>query len=76
MYYNPFFQRIDEDKLFNLFSLYGNIVRIKLLRNKPDHALIQMGDGLQAELAVNFLKVRLVYIFQICILKFISLNCD
>lgn len=76
MYYNPLFQRIDEDKLFNLFSLYGNIVRIKLLRNKPDHALIQMGDGLQAELAVNFLKVGFVYIFQICILKFISLNCD
>lgn len=51
---NP--DRIDEDKLFNLFSLYGNIVRIKLLRNKPDHALIQMGDGFQAELAVHFLK--------------------
>ncbi|XP_010533406.1 PREDICTED: polypyrimidine tract-binding protein homolog 3 isoform X5 [Tarenaya hassleriana] len=49
-------QRIDEDKLFNLFSLYGNIVRIKLLRNKPDHALVQMGDGFQAELAVHFLK--------------------
>ncbi|KAK7364523.1 hypothetical protein VNO80_13254 [Phaseolus coccineus] len=48
--------RIDEDKLFNLFSIYGNIVRIKLLRNKPDHALIQMGDGFQAELAVHFLK--------------------
>ncbi|PWA83959.1 polypyrimidine tract-binding protein 3 [Artemisia annua] len=47
---------IDEDKLFNLFSLYGNIARIKLLRNKPDHALIQMGDGFQAELAVHFLK--------------------
>ncbi|WOG97146.1 hypothetical protein DCAR_0416485 [Daucus carota subsp. sativus] len=48
--------KIDEDKLFNLFSLYGNIVRIKLLRNKPDHALVQMGDGFQAELAVHFLK--------------------
>ncbi|KAK8480509.1 hypothetical protein V6N13_065394 [Hibiscus sabdariffa] len=51
---NP--DRIDKDKLFNLFSLYGNIVRIKLLRNKPDHALVQMGDGFQAELAVHFLK--------------------
>ncbi|KAL9243707.1 hypothetical protein vseg_017563 [Gypsophila vaccaria] len=51
---NP--DRIDEDKLFNLFSLYGNIVRIKILRNKPDHALVQMGDGFQAELAVHFLK--------------------
>ncbi|GJY16991.1 polypyrimidine tract-binding protein homolog 3 [Tanacetum coccineum] len=47
---------IDEDKLFNLFSLYGNIVRIKLLR-KPDHALIQMGDVPQAESAMHFLKI-------------------
>ncbi|KAJ8447041.1 hypothetical protein Cgig2_033610 [Carnegiea gigantea] len=51
---NP--DKIDEDKLFNLFSLYGNIVRIKLLRSKPDHALVEMSDGFQAELAVHFLK--------------------
>uniref|UniRef100_A0A2P2MFF5 Uncharacterized protein MANES_18G093400 n=1 Tax=Rhizophora mucronata TaxID=61149 RepID=A0A2P2MFF5_RHIMU len=56
---NP--DRIDEDKLFNLFSLYGNIVRIKLLRNKPDHALVQMGDGFQAELAVHFLKGAILF---------------
>ncbi|XP_038700351.1 polypyrimidine tract-binding protein homolog 3-like isoform X2 [Tripterygium wilfordii] len=52
---------IDEDKLFNLFSLYGNIVRIKLLRNKPDHALVQLGDGFQAELAVHFLKGAMLF---------------
>ncbi|MQL89815.1 hypothetical protein Taro_022398, partial [Colocasia esculenta] len=52
---------VDEDRLFNLFSLYGNIVRIKLLRNKPDHALIQMGDGFQAELAVHFLKGAMLF---------------
>ena len=50
-------QQVDADKLFNLFSNYGNIVRIKFLHNKPDHALVQMGDGLQAELAVHYLKV-------------------
>ncbi|WZZ78009.1 hypothetical protein YC2023_098581 [Brassica napus] len=55
------FQSVDEDKLFNLFSLYGNIVRIKLLRNKPDHALVQMGDGFQAELAVHFLKGAMLF---------------
>ncbi|KAI5058943.1 hypothetical protein GOP47_0025262 [Adiantum capillus-veneris] len=49
-------EKVDADKLFNLFSNYGNIVRIKFLHNKPDHALVQMGDGLQAELAVTFLK--------------------
>ncbi|KAK6778888.1 hypothetical protein RDI58_025606 [Solanum bulbocastanum] len=56
---NP--DRIDEDKLFNLFSIYGNIVRIKHLRNKPDHALVQMGDGFQAELAVHFLKGAMLF---------------
>ncbi|RVX21210.1 Polypyrimidine tract-binding protein-like 3 [Vitis vinifera] len=56
---NP--DEIDEDKLFNLFSLYGNIVRIKLLRSKPDHALVQMGDGFQAELAVHFLKGAMLF---------------
>lgn len=50
-------QKIDADKLFNLFSIYGNIARIKILRNKPDHALVQMAEGLQAELAVHYLKV-------------------
>ncbi|KAG6399492.1 hypothetical protein SASPL_140973 [Salvia splendens] len=53
--------RIDEDKLFNLFSIYGNIIRIKLLRNKPDHALVQLGDGFQAELAVHFLKGAMLF---------------
>ncbi|XP_044511702.1 polypyrimidine tract-binding protein homolog 3 isoform X2 [Mangifera indica] len=53
--------RIDEDKLFNMFSLYGNIIRIKLLRNKPDHALVQMADGFQAELAVHFLKGAILF---------------
>ncbi|KAK1276923.1 hypothetical protein QJS04_geneDACA001679 [Acorus gramineus] len=56
---NP--DKIDEDKLFNLFSIYGNIIRVKLLRNKPDHALIQMGDGFQAELAVHFLKGAMLF---------------
>ncbi|KAJ8570512.1 hypothetical protein K7X08_037484 [Anisodus acutangulus] len=56
---NP--DRIDEDKLFNLFSIYGNIARIKLLRNKPDHALVQMDDGFQAELAVHFLKGAMLF---------------
>lgn len=51
-------QKTNEDKLFNLFSLYGNIVRIKVLHNKPDLALVEMADGFQAELAVHYLKVR------------------
>ncbi|GAU41129.1 hypothetical protein TSUD_288190 [Trifolium subterraneum] len=54
-------QRIDEDKLFNLFSIYGNIMRIIIFRNKPHSALVQMGDGFQAELAVHFLKGAMLF---------------
>ncbi|KAH7316006.1 hypothetical protein KP509_21G074200 [Ceratopteris richardii] len=54
-------EQMNADKLFNLFSNYGNILRIKFLHNKPDHALVQMGDGLQAELAVHFLKGATVF---------------
>ncbi len=50
-------QKIDAQKLFNLFSNYGNIVHVKILHNKLDHALIQMGDSIQAELAFKYLKV-------------------
>jgi hypothetical protein len=50
-------QKIDAQKLSICFSNYGNIVRVKILHNKADHALIQMGDGFQAELAFKYLKV-------------------
>lgn len=63
---------MDEDKLFNLFSMYGNIVRIKFLRNKPDHALLQMSDNFQAELAMNCLRVPRL-LFSLLKIQFIYL---
>jgi hypothetical protein len=67
-------QQTNEDKLFNLFSLYGNIVRIKVLRNKPDHALVEMADGFQSELAVHYLKVSvfsLVSTYEVYLFHFV-----
>ncbi|KAI3905844.1 hypothetical protein MKW98_006478 [Papaver atlanticum] len=49
-------KKMDKDKLFNLFSIYGVIVRIKPPPGLPDQALVQLGDPLQAERAVQFLK--------------------
>jgi len=46
----------DCDMLFNLFSNYGNVVRIKILHNKRDRALVQMGDNFQATTAMMYLK--------------------
>lgn len=31
-------------KIFNLFCLYGNVVRVKFLRSKEGSAMVQMGD--------------------------------
>src|SRR5690349_8355620 len=48
--------------LFNLFSCYGYISRLKLFQKqqKRNHALIQMGNYKQANMAINSLKgVRL-----------------
>jgi len=47
--------------LFNLFSNYGNVIRVKILHNKPDHALIQMGDYFQASTALHYLKGLILF---------------
>lgn len=45
-------------QLFNLLSLYGVVLRIKLLREKPDTALAQYSHPLYATLACHYLTVR------------------
>eukprot|EP00026_Physarum_polycephalum_P006252 Phypoly_transcript_06294.p1 GENE.Phypoly_transcript_06294~~Phypoly_transcript_06294.p1 ORF type:complete len:441 (+),score=88.08 Phypoly_transcript_06294:347-1669(+) len=49
-------EKITCTALFNLFSSYGNVLRVKILHNKPDHALVQMGDYAQASTAMHYLK--------------------
>jgi len=49
-------EKINCTALFNLFSSYGNVLRVKILHNKPDHALVQMGDYYQASTAMHYLK--------------------
>ncbi|KFG99948.1 RNA recognition motif-containing protein [Toxoplasma gondii VAND] len=42
--------------LFNLFSLYGSVLRVKILREKSDTALIQYSDPLYATIAHNYIQ--------------------
>ncbi|KDO33175.1 hypothetical protein SPRG_01987 [Saprolegnia parasitica CBS 223.65] len=44
------------DQIFNLFSCYGNITRLKKLHAKPDHALIQYATETAAALAITHLR--------------------
>lgn len=47
--------------LFILFGVYGNVVRVKILFNKKDNALLQMSDIQQSETAMNYLKDKIVH---------------
>ncbi|KAF0689701.1 Aste57867_18884 [Aphanomyces stellatus] len=49
-------ESISCDKLFNLFSCYGNITRVKKLHSKPDHALIQFVNEAAAGSALTHLR--------------------
>ncbi|KAF8821012.1 Rna recognition motif-containing protein [Cardiosporidium cionae] len=47
---------INVSKLFNLFSLYGSVFRVKILREKADTALVQYSDPLYANIAQCLLQ--------------------
>ena len=42
-------------KLFNLFCLYGNVMKIKFLKSKEGSAMVQMGDALAVERIISIL---------------------
>jgi len=56
MVYGLNMDKINCDKLFNLFCLYGNIVRIKFLKSKEGSAMIQLGDGVSVQRAIENLN--------------------
>ncbi|KAL3873206.1 hypothetical protein ACJMK2_036349 [Sinanodonta woodiana] len=45
MVYGLNMEKVNCDKLFNLFCLYGNVIRIKFLKSKDGSAMVQLGDG-------------------------------
>uniref|UniRef100_A0A0G4FK73 RRM domain-containing protein n=1 Tax=Chromera velia CCMP2878 TaxID=1169474 RepID=A0A0G4FK73_9ALVE len=47
---------VDPRKLFNLFSIYGNVTRVKILYNKADTAMIQFSDPFYATMAAFYLS--------------------
>jgi len=47
--------------LFNLFSLFGPVERVKIFYNKPDQGLVQMGDQTAAQNAFGCLKGAVVF---------------
>lgn len=49
-------ERVTPDMLFNLFSLYGNVLRVKIFFKRRDMGLVQYEDHQQAMMAINNLN--------------------
>ncbi|XP_076347390.1 polypyrimidine tract-binding protein 1-like isoform X2 [Tachypleus tridentatus] len=54
-------QMVTPEALFILFGVYGDVVRVKILFNKKDNALIQMAEPQQAQLAMTHLDKISLY---------------
>lgn len=49
-------EKMNCDHLFNLFCLYGNVVKVKTLVNKPGAAMIQYTDKMSTDIAIRNLN--------------------
>uniref|UniRef100_A0A2I9LPH9 Polypyrimidine tract-binding protein 3 n=1 Tax=Centruroides hentzi TaxID=88313 RepID=A0A2I9LPH9_9SCOR len=54
-------EMVTPDALFTLFGVYGDVIRVKILFNKKDNALVQLAEPQQAQLAMTHLdKVKVL----------------
>ncbi|KAK0153583.1 Polypyrimidine tract-binding protein 1 [Merluccius polli] len=52
----PCWLRVHCDVFISSLGVYGDVMRVKILFNKKENALIQMSDGTQAQLAMSHLN--------------------
>ncbi|ESN98966.1 hypothetical protein HELRODRAFT_162439 [Helobdella robusta] len=53
-------EKVNPDALFTLFGVYGDVIKVKIMFNKKDTALIQFNDPMQAQTAMlNLDKLKL-----------------
>uniref|UniRef100_A0A8C6TEA0 Heterogeneous nuclear ribonucleoprotein L n=1 Tax=Neogobius melanostomus TaxID=47308 RepID=A0A8C6TEA0_9GOBI len=48
--------KVNADKVFNIFCLYGNIERVKFMKSKPGAAMVEMGDCYAVDRAISHLN--------------------
>ncbi|XP_065054790.1 heterogeneous nuclear ribonucleoprotein L-like [Rhopilema esculentum] len=71
MVYGVNLERMNCDKLFNLFCLYGNVVKVKVLTNKVGAAMIQYTDKMSTDIAIRNLNNLTLFVnkFQLSFSK-------
>uniref|UniRef100_A0A8C5HK40 Heterogeneous nuclear ribonucleoprotein L-like n=1 Tax=Gouania willdenowi TaxID=441366 RepID=A0A8C5HK40_GOUWI len=48
--------KINGDRVFNIFCLYGNVERVKFMKSKPGAAMVEMGDCYAVDRAITHLN--------------------
>ncbi|MCJ8748871.1 hypothetical protein PDJAM_G00169810 [Pangasius djambal] len=66
---DPF--KINADRIFNIFCLYGNVERVKFMKSKPGAAMVEMGDCYAVERAISHLNHTMLFgqKLNICVSK-------
>uniref|UniRef100_A0A4W4GAJ2 RRM domain-containing protein n=1 Tax=Electrophorus electricus TaxID=8005 RepID=A0A4W4GAJ2_ELEEL len=53
--------KINADKVFNIFCLYGNVERVKFMKSKPGAAMVEMGDCYAVDRAICHLNNHFLF---------------
>ncbi|XP_076017428.1 heterogeneous nuclear ribonucleoprotein L isoform X1 [Genypterus blacodes] len=53
--------KVNADKVFNIFCLYGNVERIKFMKSKPGAAMVEMGDCYSVDRAISHLNNNFLF---------------
>nr|XP_005987951.1 PREDICTED: heterogeneous nuclear ribonucleoprotein L-like [Latimeria chalumnae] len=49
-------EKMNCDRVFNIFCLYGNVEKVKFMKSKPGACMIEMGDEFAADRAITHLN--------------------
>uniref|UniRef100_A0A4W6FZM5 Heterogeneous nuclear ribonucleoprotein L2 n=1 Tax=Lates calcarifer TaxID=8187 RepID=A0A4W6FZM5_LATCA len=53
--------KMNSDRVFNIFCLYGNVERVKFMKSKPGAAMVEMGDCYAVDRAITHLNNNFLF---------------
>ncbi|EDO35536.1 predicted protein, partial [Nematostella vectensis] len=61
MVYGLNHEKMNCERIFNLFCLYGNVIKVKFLTNKPGACMVQMSDKIASEMIIRNLSGATIF---------------
>ncbi|KAM9319120.1 heterogeneous nuclear ribonucleoprotein L-like isoform 3-T3 [Pholidichthys leucotaenia] len=63
--------KMNADRVFNIFCLYGNVERVKFMKSKPGAAMVEMGDCYAVDRAITHLNNTFLFSqkLNVCVSK-------